>query len=59
MRAGFNPTFWDLARYPRVNTQVGILSLVFLQALRDSRKGEGQDPVSKMDNGSPEVLELI
>jgi hypothetical protein len=50
---------WVTSRYSRVNTQAGALSLVSCQALPDSRDAEGQDPVRKMDNGSPEAVESI
>jgi hypothetical protein len=35
------------------------LSLDAARLFADSREAEGQDPVRKMDNGSPEVLKLI
>jgi hypothetical protein len=42
-----------------VKTQAGALSLGCVQALPDSRECGGQDPVRKMDNGRPEVLQSI
>jgi hypothetical protein len=43
----------------RVNTQAGPLRLAASRLFRTPVKAEGQDPIRKMDNGSPEVLESI
>jgi hypothetical protein len=50
--------FVSASRYSRTNTQAGASSLVSSQALSSvsHEMAKGQDPLRKMDNGSPEVL---